>query len=158
MLSLFRRKDPVTARPIRADMAGPCAGLHGGSFAHGWSEDELERLLASDACVADGAFCGGAFAGFLLSRAASDEAEILTIAVDPAFRRRGAARAMLSVHLARLAARGVRRLFLEVAEDNPGAIALYRSFGFHEEGRRKGYYRRPDGQTASALVMARDIG
>lgn len=158
MLSLFRRKAALSVRPIRSDLAGACAGLHAGAFARGWGADEFERLLASDACVADGAFSGADFAGFLLSRQAGDEAEILTVAVDPDHRRRGAGRALLAANLARLAARGVRRLFLEVAEDNPGAIALYQGYGFREEGRRKGYYRSADGAPVNALVMARDIG
>lgn len=158
MFSSFRRRAGLTARPIDATLAGRCAALHATSFAHGWSAAEFERLLASEACAADGAFAGVEFAGFILSRQAADEAEILTVAVDPKFRRQGAGRILLSANLARLAARGATRLFLEVAEDNVAALALYRSFGFREEGRRKGYYRRADGEPVSAFVMARDLG
>ena len=50
-----------------------------------------------------------------------------------------------------------RRLFLEVATDNAGAIALYRAAGFSEQGRRKAYYKRADGTAADALTLALDL-
>jgi [ribosomal protein S18]-alanine N-acetyltransferase len=53
--------------------------------------------------------------------------------------------------------RGAARLFLEVAEDNTAARALYAQTGFVEAGRRVGYYARTDGSTADALVLARDL-
>ena len=50
-----------------------------------------------------------------------------------------------------------RKLFLEVAADNPAAIRLYTGFGFARISERQGYYARPDGQPATAIVMARDL-
>lgn len=150
---------PLALRGIDSGQAAECAEIHAPSFAHAWSEEEFESLLASRACLADGAFEGdkGRLGGFVLSRRAADEAEILTIAVSPRLRRRGAGKSLLQRHMKRLADGGTRRLFLEVAEDNPPALALYRGLGFSEEGRRKGYYRRSDGPAANALVMARAL-
>jgi len=91
--------------------------------------------------------------GFVISRLAADEAEILTIAVDAAFRRYGVGGALLRGHCARVAAAGAKSLFLEVDPENAAALALYRRLGFVEVGQRKGYYRRPDGQSATALVL-----
>ena len=51
-----------------------------------------------------------------------------------------------------------KRMVLEVAADNPAAIKLYNRLGFTKLSERKGYYARPDGQPATALVMARDLG
>ncbi len=51
-----------------------------------------------------------------------------------------------------------KRMVLEVAADNPAAIKLYTKLGFTKLSERKGYYARPDGQPATALVMARDLG
>jgi ribosomal-protein-alanine N-acetyltransferase len=57
--------------------------------------------------------------------------------------------------LSRAARRGdAKRIFLEVAEDNEAALALYRKLGFQEVGRRKRYYARRDGEPADALTMA----
>ena len=48
-------------------------------------------------------------------------------------------------------------MILEVAADNPSALRLYHKLGFTKLSERKGYYARPDGQPATALVMARDL-
>lgn len=96
--------------------------------------------------------------GFVLSRMAADEAEILTIGVAPLARRKGIAGLLLSTHLGRLTAAGTRRVFLEVDHENHAALALYASFGFQKVGERKAYYRRAEGDSAKALVMRRDLG
>lgn len=153
------RQRPVAYAGVDSRHAGACAALHALGFAHGWSEEEFESLLASSACLCEGAFEGdhGPLAGFSLARLAADEAEILTIAVSPRHRRRGLGAALLRGQMRRLADVGVARLYLEVAEDNVAALALYRGLGFREEGRRHGYYRREDGPAANALVLARDL-
>ena len=79
----------------------------------------------------------GTAAGFCSWRqTVDDEAELLNLAVDPCFRRRGVALALLGA--LEKAARGT--IFLEVAETNLGAIALYRNAGWEEIAVRKGYY------------------
>jgi ribosomal-protein-alanine N-acetyltransferase len=50
-----------------------------------------------------------------------------------------------------------KRMILEVAADNPAALRLYEKLGFQKISERKGYYVRPDGQPATALVMARPL-
>jgi ribosomal-protein-alanine N-acetyltransferase len=97
-------------------------------------------------------------AGFVLSRRVLDEAEILTIAVAVEFRRKGLGGALLGAHIARLAAMGVKELFLEVEAGNAAARALYASFGFHQVGERRGYYRKSAGPAATALVLRRNLG
>jgi ribosomal-protein-alanine N-acetyltransferase len=91
--------------------------------------------------------------GVVLARAAADEAEILTIAVAPEARRRGAARALLRAAIAAAAARGAMTLFLEVSAANAVARALYESEGFAQVGKRRGYYE--DG--TDALVLAKKL-
>jgi [ribosomal protein S18]-alanine N-acetyltransferase len=86
-------------------------------------------------------------AGFCSWRqSAPDEAEILNLAVDPAWRRRGVGSALLAAVAER--AHGV--IFLEVAERNAPAIALYRKHGWEDAGFRPGYY---DHGTVNAVVM-----
>lgn len=96
-------------------------------------------------------------AGFLLGRAVAGEAELLTIAVAPEARRRGLGRKLVARFLYQAQLRGAERTFLEVAADNPAAIALYESSGFQQAGTRRGYYRTPTGQRIDALVLARDL-
>ena len=65
---------------------------------------------------------------------------IYTLAVDPAERGKGTGRRMLEVLLEELRLRGAGRVFLEVAEDNGPAIALYKCHGFEDIGKLPDYY------------------
>lgn len=80
------------------------------------------------------------------------EAELWNIAVSPAHRRRGVARALLSEACQKLSGLGVLKLFLEVRESNLPATELYRSFGFEPLARRKQYYQNPR-EDALLLVL-----
>lgn len=83
--------------------------------------------------------------GYGLMRAAAGEAEILTFGVDPRYRRSGLGRRILSDLIARAREAGAEAVFLEVADGNKAARALYDSTGFIQVGRRAGYYRGPRG-------------
>lgn len=155
----FRKAAQPVLRPLRNDRAGQCAALHATAFAHPWSAREFETLLSAANVSGEAAVdpASGALRGFVLTRIAADEAEILTIAVDGALRRRGVGRALLAAHMARLPSLGAKTLFLEVERENAAALALYAKFGFREVGQRKGYYRKSDGTAATALVLRRDL-
>lgn len=90
--------------------------------------------------------------GFIVYRAVLDEAELITIGVHPDARRGGIAATMIELMVRDLAARGVKRVFLEVAENNRPARALYEKHGFAVVGRRPKYYDGID-----AILMARDL-
>jgi ribosomal-protein-alanine N-acetyltransferase len=152
----------ASIRRIGPDFAAACAKIHARSFAHPWAPAEFESLLAGRDVIGEAAFATSLFGrrrliGFVLSRRGADTAEMLTIAVAPALRRKGVGAALLARHLATLAAEGAKSLFLEVETDNRAARALYRRFGFEEVGERKAYYRKADGIAASALVLRRDF-
>jgi [ribosomal protein S18]-alanine N-acetyltransferase len=150
------------AREAALSDAGPAdaaaiAALHAASFQRGWSEDELDRLLLDRNVVAHRAMTGRALAGFILSRVVAGEAEILSVAVARSRQGRGLARRLLDLHLRRLAGLGVAAVFLEVGEDNAPACRLYARAGFHEVGRRTGYYPAQRGAASTALVLRRDL-
>jgi ribosomal-protein-alanine N-acetyltransferase len=152
---LFAAAEPVLAPAGPAD-AARLARLHAASFRRGWSEEEFERLLLDRSVLAHRALRGRRLAGFILSRLAADEAEILSVAVDAAQQGRGTARRLLDLHMRRLAGLGARAIFLEVDEDNVAARRLYGRAGFSEVGRRPGYYA--DGaRNATALILRRDL-
>ncbi len=160
MFSLFAKTPASVYRPIGPERSAECAEIHAGSFAYPWDESDFEQLLTEAEVVADGAIettLAGNLAGFVLSRAALDEAEILTIAVAPEHRRCGVGRTLLATHLSGLTALGVKRLFLEVDTENAAARGLYASSGFRQVAERKAYYRKPDASPASALVMRLDL-
>ena len=107
--------------------------------------------------MADRAASGRRPVGFIVSRRAADEAEILSVAVARSWQGRGLARKLLDLHLRRLAGFGLRAVFLEVDEDNVPARKLYARAGFSQVGRRPGYYAQGRGKPAAALVLRRDL-
>jgi [ribosomal protein S18]-alanine N-acetyltransferase len=156
LLNWFRSKEPVLAEAVPRDAAA-LANLHGASFRRGWSEDEFERLLLERNVVTHRAMIGRQLVGFIVSRLAPPEAEILSIAVAPSQRGRGLARALLDLHLRRLVGLGTRTVFLEVDENNTPARRLYRRMGFGDAGRRERYYQQGTAPASAALVLRRDV-
>jgi ribosomal-protein-alanine N-acetyltransferase len=150
---LLSRGTPAFADARPSD-AATIAAIHAVSFQRGWGEDEVHRLLLEKNVVAHRAMSGRKLIGFILSRLAAGEAEILSVAIAPSWRGRKLARPLLDLHLRRLAGLGTRTVFLEVSEQNAAAMRLYRGAGFRQVGRRQGYY---DGG-ATALVLRRDLG
>lgn len=138
--------------------AGPAdaealASIHATAFARPWGADALRDLLRQV-----GAFAVGRDAeGFILCRVVADEAEILTLATTPDVRRQGLGLRLVEAAAKEAAGRGATRLFLEVAQDNVAARALYARAGLVEIGRRHAYYARPEGPAIDALIMARDL-
>jgi len=149
---LFARGEPLLSPPAARDAAS-LAALHTASFSRGWSESEFEQLLTDRSVVADRATSGRRNVGFIISRRAADEAEILSVAVTRNWQGRGLARRLLDLHLRRLAGLRLRAVFLEVEEQNVPARRLYARAGFREVGRRAGYYSGGK----SALVLRRDL-
>jgi ribosomal-protein-alanine N-acetyltransferase len=133
------------------------AQLHGASFHRGWGEAEFESMIAERNTLVHRLRLGRKTVGFAVSRMGADEAEILSIAIDEAWRGRGLSRDLLITHLGHLAGRGVRRIFLEVEENNAPARRLYERAGFAVVGRRERYYRGADGEQLNALLMRRDL-
>jgi ribosomal-protein-alanine N-acetyltransferase len=154
---LFGRQQPEISEAATRD-AATMARLHSASFHRGWSEHELESLLLDRSVIAHRAMSGSKLVGFILSRIAADEAEILSVAVAASRRSRGLARQLLDLHLRRLAGLGTKSVFLEVDPDNVPARRLYQRAAFQEVGSRPGYYPQPAGGTsAAALVLRRDL-
>ena len=159
----FRNIKHVSLLWAAPDRAAEIAALHKRLFDAPWDEAAVTALLEHPASTSLVAVAGEpkappgepkAVVGFIIGQLAADEAEILSIGSAPDWQRAGLGK-MLVQGLVRAAKRGeAKRLYLEVAEDNAAAIALYRSLGFAETGRRKRYYKRPGGQAADAIVLA----
>lgn len=127
------------------------AEIHAEAFDEPWSATEIADL------VHGGATLIAEEAGFILTRVAADEAEVLTLAVRPSARRRGIARRLLDLAMADASTSGAARMFLEVAADNEAAIALYRVAGFEQTGVRPKYYRRGTMRMQDALIFSRAL-
>lgn len=92
--------------------------------------------------------------GFAAFHRIIDETELFNMAVDPDFRRQGAARAILAEARDRLLTSGAKRVYLEVRHSNKPAQALYYSLGFAIHSLRKDYYRDPP---EDALVLGWEL-
>lgn len=152
----------ITFLPAGLVHAELLSGMHTVCFADPWSADSMAATLSMPGVSGLIALSGGSLrpslegdgpAGMILYRLAADESEILTLGVLPPWRRQGIAGLLLEQAMAALAQSGGSEIFLEVAADNPPAIALYRGKGFAAIGRRKNYYADGD-----ALTMHRLIG
>jgi ribosomal-protein-alanine N-acetyltransferase len=152
----------LLARPVISGLSAADAealtSLHRAAFRHNWSAEDFVALLAEPTVFALAVRVrtlvrGRPLAGFVLVRFTADEAEILTIAVDPRHRRRGYARLLMDDVIRRLYRERVAALFLEVERANAPAVGLYRSLGFVVAGERRNYYSAPRDGDGTALVM-----
>lgn len=147
------------------------AQIHGRNFYRGWSEAEFDAYIVQKNMFLYVVRRGTKkVAGMLIIRQTEDEAEILSIAIDRKWRKKGFANALMSAGIDEITRFGVRKLFLEVNEDNVGARKLYARYGFEIIATRAQYYQIPkndrkskrkdtdEGKPASALVMRCDLG
>lgn len=119
-----------------------------------WTELQLAEELASDFGRLFVACRDGQIAGLAVFQLAAGEASLNALTVDPAARRQGAGRALLTGALAALRAEGAQSCFLEVRAGNAAARALYESVGFAAAGVRRGFYRDP---AEDGVVMALNL-
>ena len=123
------------------------------SFSTPWSEGSLAGELSDplSCTIIAKSPCKTIAYGYICCKVVPPEAELLRIAVNPEFRRRGVARSLLNEIFRVLPLQEVTELHLEVSEINHKAIALYKKMGFLLCGRRPGYYG--DGATAALLLQ-----
>jgi ribosomal-protein-alanine N-acetyltransferase len=147
----------IVLTPAAQVHAALLSGMHGICFAEPWSPDSMSGILDMPGTVGLIAVDGDSLApalrppgpaGYVLWRVMADEAEILSVAVLPPWRRTGLGRRLMAAALEQARAAAATVMFLEVAIDNDAAQALYRGLGFVGAGIRKKYYADLD-----ALVM-----
>jgi ribosomal-protein-alanine N-acetyltransferase len=158
----WSRASAISTRRAKVADCAALAEIHVTSFKRGWSDSEFEALLVQPGVFAvlaerRGRFGSRAPAGFIFYRATVEEAEILSVAVAPEFRRRGVGRALIEEAMRHLYRVGARSIHLEVEDGNHAAINLYRRVEFRESGRRPAYYQQGRDKPAGALVMARQL-
>jgi ribosomal-protein-alanine N-acetyltransferase len=123
-------------------------------FGEGWSRSQCAGIMPMAGVTltiveAD----GGDSVGFALARSILDEAELLLLAVDPAWQGQGVGQILLDDFIDNGRRSDLRFLHLEVREANP-AVRMYHRAGFEMIGRRANYYRSNDGSRHDAVTMA----
>ena len=142
------------------ELAPDIAALHGKLFPDAWDAESVAKLLEHPGATTLIARTGfpKASVGFAMAQMGADEAEILSIGVMGDWRRVGLGKKLVAGLERALLKAGVKKLFLEVAEDNQSARGLYVACGFKETGRRKGYYVRQGSAAVDALVLSKALG
>ena len=133
----------------REDELPAIAVLEQESFSVPWTLPQLAESRHSDMVVMKTASVGEKVVGYLCATYIFGEAEIQRIAVSPAFRRQGHARALLQAFFEEYAP---DETFLDVRASNIPAQELYKSEGFEICGVRKKYYESP---IEDAVLMRR---
>ena len=139
-------------RPMTPADVPAVAALEKLCFSDPWSErsiaSELENPLSLWLVWEE----DGTAAAYLGVQCVPPQADVMNVAVSPALRRRGIARALFAEMQRRLPE--IDELFLEVRASNSGAIALYRTLGFAQVGRRPNYYLDP---REDALILRKEL-
>lgn len=154
-MKLWMAPSGLHVEPGRTEDAGTLARIHAQGFAKGWGSVEFAAWLADPERTPAYVACDAKrrIEGFALFRLAGGEAELLTLAVAQKSRGKGLGAALLTAAFQDLRQTPTEEVFLEVDEGNSAALALYKKFGFSVVAKRKAYYPKPDGSTATALLM-----
>ena len=146
------REAELRILPMTREQVPGAAALERACFSHPWSEAMLAEELDNPVSVFRAAVLDGRVIGYVGMQAAAREGYVANLAVDPAYRRRGAGRRLMSALLDYGRENGLEFISLEVRASNEGAIRLYEGLGFRCCGRRPRFYDDP---VEDALLMTR---
>jgi ribosomal-protein-alanine N-acetyltransferase len=153
-------KTIITIEPMKKSDIDQVLEIEQASFSQPWSRNlflsEFRSPLISKLLVS---LAGDApsrqVTGYIVYWVVGDEMHILNLAVAPAWRRRGIARALVVAGIRHAHKKGAARAFLEVRASNREAQKLYSSMGFTGTFIRRDYYDLP---VEDAVVMTLDQG
>lgn len=146
---------------VKTDLSS-AAAIYAAAFDEPWGEAALLDLLRMQGAYGFIATYKGSdvspdTSGFVLARYLFEEAEILTIAVNPTSQGKGIAKELMAAAQKYASDKGAEKMFLEVAADNRAARSLYHKLGYEELSVRKGYYRRVGGKRIDAHNMSKTL-
>lgn len=122
-------------------------------FSAPWSENSIRSELTNPLSLWLVAVDGDTIAGYVGSQSVMGEADMMNVAVAPAYRRQGVAERLVELLVDKLTVNNVSSLTLEVRASNEPAIALYRKMSFVQVGRRPNYYTKPK---EDALILRKE--
>ncbi len=143
----------ITIRRMRLEDVPQIADLEAACFSLPWPVEAIASELSNPLSLWLVAVEGDLLAGYVGSQSVMGEADMMNLAVTPAYRRMGIAQSLVCSLLDALAAQKVSSLTLEVRASNENAIALYSKLGFSQVGRRPRYYEKPK---EDALILRKE--
>jgi len=157
---------PIDFQPLKVDEKNHkalelLASLHARAFEgrdeKPWLAKDFEKFLKSPGFQGFVYHSAKQPVAFALMRIVCDEAELITVGVDPVFQRKGHAKRMLAHLVGQLKRQSAVKFFLEVREDNHSAMTLYEAFGFKKVGKRRAYYQTLRGIKYDAYLFALNL-
>lgn len=121
-------------------------------FGEAWTAQQLGGFMSLPGVRLSLARIDGAYLGFALSRQILDDAELLLLATDTRWQKRGVGSALLNDFVTTARKSHIATLHLEVRDNNP-AIEFYFRYGFENVHRRPAYYKGKDGTLHDALSL-----
>lgn len=156
MMSKFLlKKKHFWIAPLQADDSISLHEIHQHCFVPAWGKQAFENFFTDHSIFGYKASLIGRpdqILGFCLCRLIIDEAEIITIAVHPHFRRQGIGTLLIDSTLRHLHHERAIKLFLEVEETNLSALNLYQRFAFQKISKRLAYYQTKN-SSGDAIIM-----
>ena len=140
--------------PMNASHVSAVAELEKLCFSAPWSERSIASELTNEYSLWLVEERDGVAVAYVGSQSCPPEADVMNVAVAPAFRRQGIGEGLMIALMDALRDKGMESLTLEVRASNSPAIALYDRLGFTEVGRRPNYYTDP---REDALIMRKEL-
>ena len=126
-------------------------------FGEGWTRSQCAGILPMrGVSMLIARNDAGQAVGFSLQRIVIGDGELLLLAVDPKFRRRGIGQGLLQKFIEHARSEGASHVHLEVRDGNP-AVEMYREAGFAPVGKRSNYYHGANGKRFDALTLSKEL-
>ncbi len=149
--------DGLVIRQVTESEADTLTEIHKKCFPRYWNRQAFTDFFAVKGTFAFLIEKENEQVAMMVYRVSFEQVDILTLAVLPAWRKRGIAKILVEKMLENCQALGAKKIFLEVEVGNDPAIKLYENSGFKHIGRRKLYYQQLDGSLTDALVMSKKL-
>ena len=144
----------ITVREMSPDDVHAIAVIEKASFTMPWSETSFLGEVYSRHSITRVAELSGKIIGYICIKQVADEAHLMDLTVDSAYRRQGIATSLFNNVRKDLRENGCRFLYLEVRVSNIVAKEMYEKLNFRIVGTRKDYYINP---AENALIMMLDL-
>ncbi|MFO1219078.1 MAG: ribosomal protein S18-alanine N-acetyltransferase [Burkholderiaceae bacterium] len=153
------KADPgIRLLPIHLHDLDTLMAIEAAAYPFPWTKGNFIDSLAAGYRMSKRVDGQGRWLGYFVAMAGVDETHLLNLTVAPEHQHQGHGRALLDELVRWSRERGAARLWLEVRESNQRAQSLYRRYGFHDMGLRRGYYPAGPNGRENAIVMSLDLG
>jgi len=118
-----------------------------------WTPSSIRHCIQNPATNVAVAPTDHGIAGFAVMQYKDDEAHLILLGVEPPYRRRGIASALMAWHETAALTAGIGTIYIEARANNAGTRAFYARLGYREVQLVRGYYQGIE----DAVRLAKDL-